>query len=72
MLTLSRHDELAFYRDDTAVVATSRSPSVLVNYLEVHLCRLDHCLQNWRICTDVFKSGATFSTTRDIQSSRPI
>jgi hypothetical protein len=32
--TPSRHDELAQYADDTALVATSHSPSLLVGYLE--------------------------------------
>jgi hypothetical protein len=38
--TPSRHVELAQYADDTAVVATSRSPSLLVGYLEAYLGRL--------------------------------
>jgi hypothetical protein len=39
--TPSLHVELAQYADDTAVVATSRSPSLLVGYLEVYLGRLE-------------------------------
>jgi hypothetical protein len=42
MPTPSRHVELALYADDTALVATSRSPYLLVNYLEAYLCRLEH------------------------------
>jgi retron-type reverse transcriptase len=30
----SRHVELALYADDTAVMATSRKPELLVSYLE--------------------------------------
>jgi hypothetical protein len=32
--TPSRHDKLAHYADDTALVAMSRSPSLLVGYLD--------------------------------------
>jgi hypothetical protein len=39
--TPSRHVELAQYADDTDLVATSRSPSLLVDYLEAHLGRLE-------------------------------
>jgi hypothetical protein len=37
----SRHVKLAQYADDTALVATSRSPSLLVAYLEDYLGRLE-------------------------------
>jgi hypothetical protein len=30
----SHHVELAFYADDTAIIATSRKPTLLVSYLE--------------------------------------
>jgi hypothetical protein len=33
----SRHVELALYADDTAVMATSRKPALLVSYLESYL-----------------------------------
>ena len=33
----SRHVELAFYADDTAVIATSRKPELFVSYLESYL-----------------------------------
>jgi hypothetical protein len=33
----SHHVELALYADDTAVVATSRRPALLVSYLESYL-----------------------------------
>jgi hypothetical protein len=45
MLTPSRHYDLACYTDDTALVATPRIPSLLVNYLEAYLCRLEHWLR---------------------------
>ena len=31
------HVELAFYADDTAIIATSRKPMLLVSYLESYL-----------------------------------
>jgi hypothetical protein len=40
MPTSSRHVELVQYADDTALIATSRSPSLLVGYLEAYPGRL--------------------------------
>ena len=34
--TPSRHIELAQYADDTALVATSKHPALLVKYLQTH------------------------------------
>jgi hypothetical protein len=39
--TPSRHVELALYAKDKALVATSRTPSLLVGYLEAYLGRLE-------------------------------
>jgi hypothetical protein len=39
--TLSRHVELTQYAHDTALVAVSRSPSLLVVFLEAYLGRLE-------------------------------
>jgi hypothetical protein len=36
----SHHDELALHADDTAVIATSRKPTLLVSYLETYLNEL--------------------------------
>jgi hypothetical protein len=49
IITPSRHVELAQYADDTALVATSRSPSLLVGYLEAYLGRPERWLRDWRI-----------------------
>jgi hypothetical protein len=54
----SRHVALAQYADDTALVATSRSPSLLAIYLEAYLLRLELWLQDWRIDISVSKSTA--------------
>jgi hypothetical protein len=37
MPTPSHHVELALYADDTAIIATSRKPTLLVTYLESYL-----------------------------------
>ena len=36
----SHHVELALYADDTAIIAMSRKPMLLVNYLESYLNNL--------------------------------
>ncbi len=43
MPTPSRHVELALYADGTAIIATSRKPTLLVSYLETYLSSL----QRW-------------------------
>jgi hypothetical protein len=53
-----RHVVLAQYVDDTALGATSSSPSLLVGYLEAYLGRLEYWLRNWRIAIDVSNSTA--------------
>jgi hypothetical protein len=56
--TLSREVLLAEYADDTALVATSRSSSQSVAYLETYLGRLQHWLQDRKIKINVSKSTA--------------
>jgi hypothetical protein len=70
----SRHTELALYADDTALTATSRSPLLLVSYLETYLNRLELWLRDWRIAINVSKSTAMLfaKTTRCIQRPRPV
>jgi hypothetical protein len=70
----SRHVELALYADDTALIATSRSPLLLVSYLETYLNRLELWLRDWRIAINVSKSTAVLfaKTTRCIQRPRPV
>jgi hypothetical protein len=34
MSSFSHHVKLAFYADDTAIISTSRKPTLLVTYLE--------------------------------------
>jgi hypothetical protein len=72
--TPSRHVELAQYADDTALVATSRSPSLLVGYLEAYLGRLERWLRDWRIAINVSKSTAVIfvKAARHIQKPRAV
>ena len=44
--TPSHHVELALYADDTAVIATSRKPTLLVSYLESYLNGLVEWMEN--------------------------
>jgi len=54
----SHHIELALYADDTAIIATSRKPTLLVSYLESYLNYLQRWLSEWRIAINVSKSTA--------------
>ena len=56
--TPSRHVELALYADDTAIIATSRKPTLLVSYPESYLSNLQRWLTEWRIAINVSKSSA--------------
>jgi retron-type reverse transcriptase len=54
----SHHVELALYVDDTAIIATSRKPTLLVSYLESYLNDLQRWLREWRIAINVTNSTA--------------
>jgi hypothetical protein len=73
MLTPSQHVKLALCADNTALVATSREPSLLVRYLETYLSRFQHCLRDWMIAT-VSKSTVVLfiKTARRIQRPTPV
>jgi hypothetical protein len=58
MPTPSQHFELALYAEDTAVIATSRQPALLVWYLETYLSDLERWLSEWRIAINVSKISA--------------
>jgi hypothetical protein len=72
ILTPFRHVELAQYADDTAPVATSRRPSLLIGYMETYLSRLERWLRDWRIAINVSKSTAVLfvKAARRIQNPR--
>jgi hypothetical protein len=58
MSSSSPHVELALNADDTAVIATSRKPTLFVSYLESYLNDLQWWLCEWRIAINVSKSSA--------------
>jgi hypothetical protein len=70
----SHHVELALYADDTAVIATSRQPALLVKYLETYLSYLERWLSEWRIAINVSKSSAMHfaKTERRVPKPRPV
>jgi hypothetical protein len=50
--------ELALNANDTAIIATSRKPTLLVSYLESYLNDLQRWLSEWRIAINISKSTA--------------
>ena len=54
----SHHVELAIYADDTSITATSRTPLLLVSYLQSYLSHLERWLTEWRIAINVSKNSA--------------
>jgi len=62
MPSLLHHVELALHADDTAIIATSRKPTLLVSYLESYLNDLQQWLSEWKITINVSKSIAIIFT----------
>jgi hypothetical protein len=58
MPSTSHHVELALYADDTAIITTSRKPTLLVSYLGSYLDDLQRWLSEWRIAINVCNSTA--------------
>jgi hypothetical protein len=60
--------------DDSAIIATSRQPALLVTYLETYLGVLERCLRERGIAFNFSKSIAMLfiKTVRRIHSPRPI
>ena len=56
--SLLHHFELALYADDTAIIATSLKPTLLLSYLELNINDLQRWLSEWRIAINVSKSTA--------------
>jgi hypothetical protein len=73
MPTPSRHIKLALYTDGMALITMSRSPLLLIRYLETYLNRLELWVWDWRIAINVSKSTAVLfaKTTRCVQRPRP-
>ena len=57
----SHHVELAPYAD-TAIIAASRKPTLLVSYMDSYLNDLQRWLSEWRIAINVSKSTAIIFT----------
>jgi hypothetical protein len=72
--TPSRQVELAQCADGTALIATSRDPSLLVGYLEAYHGRLELWLRNRRIAINVSKSTAVLfaKNARSARQPRPV
>jgi hypothetical protein len=54
----SHHVKLPLYAYDTAVIATSRKPTLLLSHLESYLNDLQRWLGEWRIAINISKSTA--------------
>ena len=54
----SHHFDLDLYADDTAIIAMSRKPTLLVSHMESYLNDLQQWLSEWRITINVSKSTA--------------
>jgi hypothetical protein len=70
----SHYLELALYADETAIITTSRKPTLLVSYPESNLKDLQRWLSEWRIAVNVSKSSATIfaRTKRGFIQPRPV
>jgi len=62
---------LALYADDTAVIATSRQPTLLVRYLKAYLTDLEWWLSEGRIAINVSKSSAMLFSKIGRRISKP-
>jgi hypothetical protein len=52
-----RNVELAFYADDTAIIATSRKLVLFIRYLETYLNNVQRWLREWRIAINISKTN---------------
>lgn len=67
----SHHVELALYADDTAIIATSRKPVLLVSYQKSYLGYLEWWLREWRITMNVSKSTLMLFAKAGRRNSKP-
>ena len=68
------HVKLALYVEDTAIIATSSQPALLVRYLETYLSYPERSLREWRIAISDSKSSAMLfvKASRCILKPRPV
>ena len=64
MPTPSRHVQLVLYTDDTANIATSSQPALLVRYLETYLSDIGRRRGEWRITCVSSSIVMLFAKTR--------
>ena len=67
----SHHVELALYAEETAIIATSRKPTLLISYLESYLKDVQQWLSEWRTAINVSKSIAIIFVRADGALSSP-
>jgi len=67
----SHHVELALYADDTAIIATSCKPTLLVSYMKSYLNDLQRWLSEWRIAINVSKNTAIIFARAARRSIQP-
>jgi hypothetical protein len=58
MSSPSHHVELALYADDTAIIGTSRKPTLLVRYLDSYVNDLRRWFSEWGMAFNVSKTTA--------------
>jgi hypothetical protein len=69
--TRSHHFELALIADNTAIITTSRKPTLLVSYLASYLCEIQRWLSEWRTVIHVPKSAAIIFAQTGQRFSQP-
>jgi hypothetical protein len=62
----------SLYVNNTAIIATSSKPVLLVSYLESYLSNIEQWLKEWRITINVSKSTAMLFTRKRIQEPQPV
>jgi hypothetical protein len=67
----SHHVKLALYTDDTAIIATSRKPVLLVSYQKSYLAYLQWWFREWRIAMNVSKNTAVLFAKAGRRNSKP-
>jgi hypothetical protein len=67
----SHHVELALYVDESAIIATSRKPTLFVSYLESNLNDLQMCVNEWRSAINVCKSTAIIFARAELRFFQP-
>ena len=72
ILTPCHHIEFAQYADDTALVATSGSTKLLIEYLETYFITLECWLPEWRIAINVDKSTTVLFLLQGNASQTPM